>query len=150
MGQEDPLGDAAGFARFRGSGLLSHCAFTLRISKKPVACSAALCAPRLANAVAREPAPARVRDGDRPNPGEVEPAKEGAGAQLAGPAQVHEQLDKQGPELPELPRKLVDGGQFGGIKLLRKQMDAPVGKRMEEVIKGPGNSRGFLLTIHAG
>ncbi len=41
-------------------------------------------------------------------------------------------------------------GSLAGIKLLRKQIDAPIRKRLKKVVERPGDSGGFLLGIHAG
>ena len=80
---------------------------------------------------------------------EIESAQERPGAQLAGTAQVHQELYGGRPQLAEFARELVGRRKFGRVRFARQEFGAGIGQRAEqalEILRQPGS---LLLAVYA-
>ena len=86
---------------------------------------------------------------DGAHTGEVESAQKRSDGQLAGLAQVHQELHHGGADLAELARKFVGAGLFGGIGFAAEEFRPRVGQGMEEAFEIGGQARRLLFAVHA-
>jgi len=69
------------------------------------------------------------------NAGEVEAPQEGACPQLAGPANIHQELHDGRAQLAEFAREFIRAWHLLRVALAREQRDAVIGKRIEYVVE---------------
>ena len=90
-----------------------------------------------------------IVDHDGPHAAEIKSAQERAGAQLAGTAEVHQQLHQRRAQLAELARKFVGAGEFFGVVLARQKVDAAVAQRIEQFVEGRAQAAALFFRIDA-
>ena len=88
-------------------------------------------------------------DDDGAHAGEVESAEKRSDGQLAGLAEVHQELHHGGADLAELARELVGAGLFGGIGFAAEEFGPGVGQGMEEAFEIGGQARRLLFAVDA-
>ena len=84
-----------------------------------------------------------------PDAGKIESAQKWIGAQLAGPAQIHQEAHRARAELAEFTRKFVDGGKFIGVVLASEKYQALVAQCAKKFVEGRGETARFFFGVDA-
>ena len=85
-----------------------------------------------------------------PDAGKVQASQVRIGAQLAGAAEIHQELNQHGAHLTELARELVNGGKFRGVVFARQEIGAMIGQREREIREDIVQAFCLALGINAG
>ncbi len=91
----------------------------------------------------------RIRDRYGPDTGEVEAAKKRIDAQLAGAAQVHQELHRGVAQLAKLAREFVHRPQFRGIAFARQKRQSLAAEAAEQRFESGGQAPRFLFREYA-
>ena len=127
MAKKKPLRNLTGGAhRGRGLGRLGNLA---RFKKSSGAGSGAVSGLRLWSGSDGR----GLVDDDGPHAGEVKSSKKRSDGQLAGLAEVHQELHHGGTDFAEFAWKLVGAGLFGGIGFSAEKFGPGVGQTLNEI-----------------